>query len=281
MLLERAKSGRGVAKPAKTAVTRSPLWITSLLCCVLLFAGYNARAAEEVSLYINYLPHRITGDSGKQYDLFREELFKDVEHELVYKYGPLKRSATSFSVDRNSCLFPTNAWALKASLGDQSLRLISSAPVDVVSLRLYTKTKHSGPVDVDRFQPERIGYILGSGAIALLGDRSKRFMPLSSEEQLIRMLELDRLDAFLGHHPDTALALDDLNKPDMLHVTPAAILDFRLPISVVCHDSEQFRSFQMKLDPRIKEMATNGRLQDILGRHAEIFDHANEVKQDF
>ncbi|MBO6511167.1 MAG: hypothetical protein JJ979_22235, partial [Roseibium sp.] len=60
-----------------------------------------------------------------------------------------------------------------------------------------------------------------------------------------------------------------------------AILDFRLPISVVCHDSEQFRSFLMKLDPRIKEMATNGRLQDILGRHAEIFDHANEVKQDF
>lgn len=48
VLLERAKSGRGVAKPAKTAVTRSPLWITSLLCCVLLFAGYNARAAEEV-----------------------------------------------------------------------------------------------------------------------------------------------------------------------------------------------------------------------------------------
>lgn len=255
--------------------------VFAALCSAVLFPSRNATASEAVSIYINYLPHRITGESGKQYDLFLNEMFLGKGPEVSFKFGPLKRSATNFAGDRDACLFPTNATALKASLGDKSLKLIASVPLDVVSLRLYTKIKHTEQVDIGAFQPERVGYIRGSGAIALLGEQSKRFMPLSSEEQLIRMLELDRLDAFLGHHPDSALALEDLGSPNVLHVTPAAILDIRLPISIVCHDIKQSREFLMKLDPKIREMASSGRLQEILGPHAEIFEQESEAKQDF
>jgi ABC-type amino acid transport substrate-binding protein len=246
------------------------------------FTGKPSLSAEnEFTVYFYYLPHRLTATSDKQYDLFLNEVFEKGDLQFKRQTAPLKRSSRNFRANPNSCVFPANKRALQSVSKKGTSDLISSMPLDIVSLRLYTREKSTGPVGVDDFAPERIGYIHGSGAIPLLGEKAKRFIPIASEKQLIGMLELGRLDAFLGHHPDTALALDDLNKPHALHVTPLAILNLRFPVSFVCHDTKQARAFLAQLDPRIDAMVSSGRLQEILGQHSEIDQLESTVKQDF
>lgn len=246
------------------------------------FMGKPLRAApEEFTVYFYYLPHRLTATSNKQYDLFVNEVFKDVDFVFKRQTAPLKRSSSNFRADPNSCIFPANKRALQSVSMSGTSDLIASPPLDIVSLRLYTREKQSGPVDVDDFVPERIGYISGSGAIPLLGEKAKRFTPIASEEQLIGMLELGRIDAFLGHHPDTALALEDLKKPQALHVTSLAILNLRFPVGFVCHDVKLAREFLMQLNPKIDEMLASGRLQEILGQHSEFDAPEETAKQDF
>jgi ABC-type amino acid transport substrate-binding protein len=246
------------------------------------FTGKPSFSAEnEFTLYFYYLPHRLTATSDKQYDLFLNEVFEKGDVQIKRQTAPLKRSSRNFRANPNSCVFPANKRALQSVSKKGTSDLISSMPLDIVSLRLYTREKSTGPVGVDDFAPERIGYIHGSGAIPLLGENAKRFIPIASEKQLIGMLELGRLDAFLGHHPDTALALDDLNKPYALHVTPLAILNLRFPVSFVCHDTKQARAFLAQLDPRIDAMVSSGRLQEILGQHSEIDQLESAARQEF
>ncbi|CTQ56604.1 hypothetical protein LP7551_05164 [Roseibium album] len=257
-----------------------------ILCfCLVSLAGVIVRPsisrANDFTLYNYYLPHRLTATSDKQYDLFLNEVFEKGDVQIKRQTAPLKRSSRNFRANPNSCVFPANKRALQSVSKKGTSDLISSMPLDIVSLRLYTREKSTGPVGVDDFAPERIGYIHGSGAIPLLGEKAKRFVPIASEKQLIGMLELGRLDAFLGHHPDTALALDDLNKPNALHVTPLAILNLRFPVSFVCHDTKQARAFLALLDPRIDAMVSSGRLQEILGQHSEIDQLESAVNQDF
>jgi len=138
-----------------------------------------------------------------------------------------------------------------------------------VSLRLYTARENKVGAQLEDFAPERVGYIRGSGAIHLLGPDADRFLAINSEEQLISMLELGRLDAFLGHHPDTALALDDLGKPDALHANPLPFMNLQFPVSFICHDNAIGNRFKKAINPRIRAMHDSGRLMEILGPHAD------------
>jgi ABC-type amino acid transport substrate-binding protein len=242
-----------------------------LLICVWLAgpaAVASVRAADDITLYLNRLPHRLTQTSGAQYDLFLSEVLRDSPFRISMQAGPLARSKTSFLGDPNSCLFPTNIRAL--NIGDAAASLVTSSQVDVVSLRLYTAGKSSPDARLADFEPERVGYIRGSGAVIVLGKNADRFMPIESEKQLIRMIELGRIDAFLGHHPDTALAMDQLDKPNALHVSPLNLRNLRFPITFICHDNALGNRFLESVNPRIETMHRNGRLEAILGPHAEF-----------
>lgn len=227
-----------------------------------------ARADEDVTLYLNQLPHRLVFGSGHQYDGFLAELLAEIGFKVSPQPGPLVRSKTRFLQDTNSCLFPTNIRALR--VGKKAETLLPSEQVDVVSLRLYTRGKRPGNVEIGDFAPERVGYIRGSGAVQPLGSNADRFLPIDSEEQLIRMLELNRIDAFLGHHPDTALALEELSKPDALHVSPLPVKNLRFRVTFICHDNEAGRRFIAAVNPLILKMRLDGRLRTILGPHAEF-----------
>ncbi|MHA7776230.1 hypothetical protein [Roseibium sp. M-1] len=228
----------------------------------------DARAVENFTLYLNELPHRLIDGSGIQYDLFLKEILDQLPFGVSLRYGPLARSKTNFLGDPQSCLFPTNIRAL--NVGDRASELETSVQVDVVSLRLYTADSHPYEAQLDSFAPERVGYIRGSGAVYVLGADSGKFLAIDSEEQLIRMIQLGRLDAFLGHHPDTALALDQLGKPGLLHVSPLAFKNLRFAITFICHDNETGHRFLEVVNPRVLKMRLSGRLREILGPHAEF-----------
>jgi len=250
-------------------LAKSRLW---LLLTLLWFGGQAslpaASADEAVTLYLNQLPHRLVAGSGKQYDRFLAELLQEFPATVALRHGPLVRSKTRFLKDPQGCLFPTNIRALR--VGKRAGTLLSAEQVDVVSLRLYTRKQRPAGHEINDFAPERVGYIRGSGAIQPLGPTAERFVPIDSEEQLIRMLELNRIDAFLGHHPDTALALDDLNKPDLLHVSPLPVRNLRFKVTFICHDNEVGRRFVEAVNPQIVQMRLDGRLRQFLCKHAEF-----------
>lgn len=247
-----------------------------LLSCLVWSGACVAADADEVTLYLNRLPHRLTETSGKQYDLFLAELLRGHPMTISFQAGPLARSKTSFLGDPGSCLFPTNLRAL--NVGETAKTLKTSEQVDIVSLRLYTAGKTAPDARLADFQPERVGYIRGSGAVHVLGKSSDRYVPIESEQQLIRMIELGRIDAFLGHHPDTALAMDQLEKPGALHVSPLNFMNLRFPVTFICHDNALGRRFLETVNPVIVRMRQTGALQKMLGPHAEF--ELSEVPQD-
>ncbi|GAA0771694.1 hypothetical protein E1180_04475 [Roseibium denhamense] len=235
----------------------------------LLLTPGNAGADQSglSKLYLNYLPHRLTETSGKQYDLLLDVLLSGNLSQIPRGAAPLNRARALFLGDAGSCLFPTNIMGLDA--GDLGVSLIASQTVDIVSLRIYSTGNSKSFTSLLDFDPARVGYIEGSGTIHGLPDADE-YVPIPSEEQLIDMLGLGRLDAFLGHHPDTALALDELGKPDVLRVSPITLKNIRLPISFVCHDTEPGRAFIREIDEKISQLQKNGRLRDILGPHADL-----------
>ncbi len=266
--------------------------VSSMICCrerrwyrLLLFAlglvcllgKAPASASDDLTLYMYYLPHRLTEDSGRQYDRFLEVLFERTGLTTERKSAPLLRASNLFRQDKQSCIFPSNIRALK--LGAAASKFGTSDTVDVVSLRLYTAKRQEAGAALTDFRPERVGYIRGSGAVHFLGENADQYVPIASEEQLIRMLELDRIDAFLGHHPDTALALEDLDRPDALHVSPVAPDTLRFPITFVCHDSAASRTFLKTVNSEIARMHASGVTRDIFGKHAE-FEQPDEHTED-
>lgn len=254
---------------------RLSLFVLGLAC---LLGKTPADASDSLTLYMYYLPHRLTEDSGRQYDRFLEVLFDRTGLAIERKSAPLLRASNLFRQDQQSCIFPSNIRALK--LDSVASRFGTSDTVDIVSLRLYTAKRQATAAALADFRPERVGYIRGSGAVHFLGENSDQYVPIASEEQLIRMLELDRIDAFLGHHPDTALALEDLDRPDALHVSPVAPDTLRFPITFVCHDSAVSRAFLKTVNSEIARMHASGVTRDIFGKHAEFEqpdEHTEEV----
>ncbi|MBO9427107.1 transporter substrate-binding domain-containing protein [Labrenzia sp. R4_1] len=253
-----------------------------LIAIVFLAMGLNlagpvAAAYAETDLHLIYLPHRLTETSDKQYDRLLDEIFAGTELTVAREASPMKRALTLFLSDRDSCLFPISVKALHAVAEPDAI--VSSELIDIVSLRLYTPTGDTEKAftSVDDFDPRRVGYIAGSGTVQGLGPKHELFVPIPSEEQLIRMLELGRLDAFLGHHPDTALALEDLNRPGLLRVSPITVSNVRFPISFVCHDTADGRQFIEEVNARIRQLHQDGEIRRVLGPHANLPTDAEDA----
>jgi len=239
--------------------------------------GLGAVSAAETNLHLIYLPHRLTESSDKQYDRLLDEIFAGSELKVARAASPMKRALAQFLSDRDSCIFPLSVKALHAVAEPDAI--VSSELVDIVSLRLYTPTGDADRAftSIDDFDPSRIGYIAGSGTVQGLGPNHELFVPVPSEKQLIRMLELGRLDAFLGHHPDTALALEDLKRPGLLRVSPITVSNVRFPISFVCHDTAGGRAFMDEVNPRIRQLHQNGEIRRVLGPHANLPTDAEDA----
>lgn len=255
-------------------IFRSALRLQSLVILlswlVVVACKGQAFAAGEIRLHLSYLPHRLTEDASRQYALLVEELLAGADISVDRQLAPLKRTTALFKADPGSCVFPANVVAL--NMGDRASEVVALETVDIVSVRLYTARQNNVGATLEDFAPERVGYIRGSGALHLLGPNAERFRAINSEEQLISMLELGRLDAFLGHHPDTALALDDLGKPGALHATALPFKNLEFRVSFVCHDNETGERFLKSINPRIRELRRSGRLEQILGPHADLFE---------
>ncbi len=265
--LVRLSNGRQTLAMVFGKLTFPAFLSVCIAACIVFSLSAKAGQFDQTTLYLNYLPHRLTETSGQQYDRLLEELIGDDDRAVFRQAVPLARGKALFLPNPDACLFPTNILALR--IDQNAYKLLVSETVDIVSLRLYTARSSTSFASVTDFDPRRVGFISGSGAIQSLPN-SDQFVAIPSEKQLIAMLELGRLDAFLGHHPDTALALDHLGKPDALHVSPITIKNLRFPVTFICHDTAVGRTFISEINKRIAAVHKSGRLRDILGPHADL-----------
>lgn len=242
-----------------------------MLVAWLSFMAPTKSAADTengMTLYLNYLPYRLTMESGSQYDLFLSEVFPERNAEVALLAAPLQRAKYLFLENKNSCLFPSALAVFEGDGGTGSL--LVSEPVDYLTLRLYTREPTHSDVALDGFAPSRLGVINGAVASRLFGKKLSHYAVVSSEEQLITMMELGRLDAIVGYHPDIALAFEKHGKPDLVFAQNKFINGFRYPLSFICHENETGRHFIGSINETISKMNQSGRLLEILGPHADV-----------
>ncbi len=235
-----------------------------------MFGGITSQAeeAKPITLYLNLLPHRLTGDSELQYDLLLSEILPKITSDVVIERKPLLRAAHNFVRNEKSCLFPTNPSALKNQMQIESVPLTLSFPIDIVSLRLYVRHDFPEPVIFENIAANRIGFIQGSVVPKMFGARGNSFKAIETESLLLRMLDTKRIDAFVGHHPDTVLAIDQFSSSEIKVISLGG--QFELPIHFICHERKAAEILIGEVNERILALHNSGRLLEILGPHADI-----------
>ncbi len=226
-----------------------------------------SQKSDEISVYVNRLPFRSTGESGRQYDLLMDELFSESSFRISRVVAPLSRASILFLADKKSCLFPTGTRRLDKR--ETAHLFFGSDPVDYFSLKFYTPKENSRKYNfLEDLRNANVGYIAGSGAIRTLGDVAENWIPVESENQLIAMSALGRLDGFIGHYPDTQIAIERLGSQNQLHVTP--LLYDKVPETAIflCHATEAGEKFIAEMNMFLKSLSKTGRLKQILGQYA-------------
>jgi len=230
----------------------------------------TAFANAQMTLYLNLLPHRLTGDSSRQFDLLIDEILARQGQVIAVKAGPLVRTGSAFKEDPNACVFPASLYTLRSHFNIENLTLITSKPVEVISLRLYLKKGSDPSTTLDDLRPQRVGHLLGSVAASLNRGGEESFKKIATESQLIMMLERGRLDAFIGHHPDTSIALEDLGQSDSMFVASDLGEKFEFTIHFVCKKTPQTVLFLKGVNEDLQKMYHTGRLREILGPYSRF-----------
>ena len=230
----------------------------------------HAASTEQMTLYLNLLPHRLTGSSGRQYDLLLLEILDKIDQKPTLKAGPLIRTGYDFKNNSNACIFPSSPHPLQQRFKSETFKLLISVPLETVSLRLYLRKGVDPSTTLQDLNPQRVGHILGSVAVKLNIESENQFKTIASEDQMIRMLELGRLDAFIGHHPDTVIAFDKMGKSDSMFVGSDFAKKFEFLVHFVCKETPQTALFLKGVNRVLLEMHRNGRIREILGPHAQI-----------
>ncbi len=247
--------------------------LTFLVICISPFGSMqpalgDVPALYKINLVINYLPYRSTGNSGLQYDLLLDEILTGENIKVTRDTAPLGRARMLFESDLTSCHYPTSVRRLQ---NKKTAHLyVGSDPIDFFSLRLYTAQGSKTYTSVDDLKQGVFGYIAGSGFVRSIPELAKYWVPISAEKQLISMIELKRLDGFIGHHPDTAIALDTLGRTELLQVSDLKIGDSRTEAITLCHNTQEGRQFIDLFNRRLADLRSSGRLKEILGIHAEL-----------
>lgn len=254
------------------------MWFAGFLFVFLFWSGPLAADArsyqidltdksDEITVYVNHLQYRATGESGGQYDLLMDELFAESSFKVSRVVAPLSRAGKLFLAEKKSCLFPTGSRRLDNR--ETAHLFVGSIPADYFSLKFYTLKGNAWRYTfLESLKDARIGYIAGSGAIRTLGEIAENWIPVETEAQLISMSRLGRLEGFVGHYPDTQIAMEKLGAEDLLQVVP--LLYDKVPESAIflCHATEAGAKFIAEMNSFLDSLNKRGRVKQILGQYA-------------
>lgn len=238
--------------------------------CLFALGFAPVQADDRAQLYSFLLKDRLDAKGTLHYNKVLTYILQDVNADLGVRIVPIARAVKSFFEEKKACIFPTsfNLLRFDQSPNTQKIPFIQSLPLDTISVGLYSRKENKALTSKNDVQGKVIGHLMGTVGRQMLHGVDAIVRSVPDEEMLVRLLERGRVDAYVGHHPDTALAMERLGiktinyKPDVvLHKTS---------VHIVCRDFEGVESIVSKMNARILELHKSGRLQKMLGPFAEI-----------
>ncbi|TQV84664.1 transporter substrate-binding domain-containing protein [Exilibacterium tricleocarpae] len=230
--------------------------------------GANEAAAAKVRIYGHALNYRLQERGEEQYNkLFHQLAAMGLEFELVVR--PLTRVMRRFA-EGSGCFFPTSMNAIKMAVPHlASMPLVASAPVDQISLRVFTRAGAGKITDLQQLNGRRVALWNGLDPEIFLQGLTVKVETTPSEEVRVRMLEAGRIDAILGFTPDVLLAADALALAPP-HYDESLALFRDEGASLICHESPVTRRFVAQFDQYLERLKKSGELRNILGPHVEV-----------
>ena len=250
------------------------LWYFSLLS-IFCYPFIASQAADTPSInkhkiYAYMLKDRLGKQENLPYNKLLKYVTQDVRDLVEILPAPLPRSAKNFIQDNDSCIFPTTAAVLQRVHSEKlaGRPLLNSEPVDFVSIRLYTRKSDPVITDKSQLKGKVIGHLLGSIGSLLLNTEGVTIKHVRDESLLLKMLDRQRIDVLMGHHPDIPMAIERLQLDD-LQFDPDLVV-FSTAVHLVCHRFARSEEILTAINLRIKEIRANGMAQQMLGRYANI-----------
>ncbi|MDX5299527.1 MAG: hypothetical protein LPK85_11335 [Gammaproteobacteria bacterium] len=196
-----------------------------------------------------------TEGNGRYQLLFREALAQ-TEYVVREKVEPYKRALTTFRQREVDCIL-TLGDLVEAQLGEDSV--VYAYPFGRFDFHMLTLQSRPVKRDLSKLKALRVVGVLGEdGYYPDLRAQGIALELVSSAEQAIRMLELDRADVFVGAMPDMQLFLDRLHYDPEVRV--ASALD-----RVACHNTLKGRTFVQRISTVLRRMHADGTYQRRLG----------------
>jgi len=247
---------------------------TMMKFCTIVFffllAAPVASAQEPIKIYAYLLKDRLDAKGGMSYNQVLSYMTQDMREQIQIVPVPIRRGVTSFLETPNSCAFPTAKSVVEYGRADvvKDMRFVQTKPLDSVSVGLYRREGDEKFTSRDDVKGRVIGHLHGSVGDRLLGDINVTIRAVREEGMMARLLEHGRISAFIGHHPDTPMALDRLGITG-IRTTPDVVL-YKTKVHLVCHDFEGADAVMEAMNARITELHSTGKIRTLLGRHAEI-----------
>ncbi len=255
--------------------------IAGLVCFFVPSFAAAEKTVNKHKIYVYLLTNRLNTKGTLSYNKLLDYAMQDVRDAVEIIPAPLRRSALSFVDDKSSCVFPSAIPALRRVHKEklEGLPLTASAPIDYVSIRLYTKATDPVISTREQLDGKVVGHLLGSVGTTLLDAKGVTIQHAPDETRLLKMLYANRLDVLMGHHPDTPMAIDRLGL-GKVHYDPKMTV-YRTPTYIVCHKFDGVEKVMRKISVRLREMRGSGLAKEMLGNFAEIVPLSEDEKNDF
>ncbi len=240
------------------------------ICGALLWASFApAQTTLPVQVYAIALEYRLDEAGTKQYNRLLQAVAEEgLKFNVLVR--SLSRSLISMKTDQGSCLFPATVNALVTNDNDMAaFALISSDPIDEVSLRVLTNSTKPLITSIKELEGKRIAILNGLHSEQFLGDVNADVEPTPDEYVRLKMLTAGRLDAVLSFIPDILLAAEDLGL-SIPHFDEHLALLRDEGAAIVCHDNADNRAFIAQFNDVLRRMKASGELQRIMGKYAVI-----------
>lgn len=188
-----------------------------------------------------------------------------------YQRMPLARGLRFFTETERACMYPASALAVQSLTSTSPDKVLESAPIDLVSSHVFTPPGGRVYNTFDELEGKSMAVQHGVEAsqyIRTVVDFDLVRTP--NDLSALRMVMAGRVDVMYGWYPDTFI-IAEKNKLPLPDFNPDLII-FETTTHLVCKKFAGVEALLSTVNGRIEALRQEGRLQEILGRHARIVE---------
>lgn len=219
-----------------------------LLLGSVLLAAVSPAWGDVIKVAVPPLANLLERDNSGVYQRLMDRAMVRLDTEIEQSFFPYRRSLKAFEERQVDCLVSLST-VLERRFGEE---VVQSFPLGKFVFYVFTPADEPPIESLDELNGQVVGGITGHEVYLapVLGDRIE-LEHVRSEEQAVRMLELDRLDAFVAAIPDMRPFLDELN-----YAPDHPLLESFDRIN--CHNTQRNRAFIRDLSRELEALKERG-----------------------